>query len=248
MLVISNSVIIWPSFFALSGDWAAQFRAACYQMFAKEPVQGEFPHDIGLPKPFSFLSLPDLEKKIKQAKTTGTLNISNQGLSILPREILSVKGMITFLASNNAIPHLPNGFCTRLFAITKLSLHDNRLTQLPGDFGVLANLEVLDLSYNSFAAFPENVRKYRSHVLIESLLFSPPTKIGSCTKLQEIDFGWNRLQYIPGSVFPKLKYLKKLTLCGNQLTALPREIGQCTLLTLLVLRNNKLTRLPPELG
>jgi len=166
MLVISNSVIIWPSFFvvALSGAWAAQCRAACYQMFAKEPVQGEFPPDIGLPKPFSFLSLPDLEKKIKQAKTTGTLNISNQGLSILPREILSVKGrMVTFLASNNAIPHLPNGFCTRLFAITKLSLHDNRLTQLPGDFGVLANLEVLDLSYNSFTAFPESVRKYQSH-------------------------------------------------------------------------------------
>lgn len=114
--------------------------------------------ETGLPPPFAFLSLPDLEKKIKAAKTTGSLNISNQGLAILPRDILSVKGrLVTFYATNNFIPFIPVGFCTRVSAITKLALLDNRLTQLPGDFGVLTNLEMLDLSYNSFTAFPEIV-------------------------------------------------------------------------------------------
>lgn len=127
-------------------------------MFLK---QGDINLDIGLPKSFTFLSLPELEKKIKQSKTTGTLNICNYGLANLPKEILSIKGrLFTFLANNNSIPYLPIGFCSRLFAINKLYLQDNNLTQLPGDFGELANLEVLDLSYNSFAAFPEIVRLF----------------------------------------------------------------------------------------
>lgn len=126
-------------------------------MFLKE-AGSSFSESIQ-PKSFIFFSLADLEKKIRQSKTTGTLNISSQGLANFPTEILRVRGrMVNFQANHNTIPFLPAGFCTSLFALQKVSLQDNRLTHLPHDFAELTNLEVLDLSYNFFISFPESVR------------------------------------------------------------------------------------------
>ena len=58
----------------------------------------------------------------------------------------------------------------------------------------------------------------------------------------------NNLTEIPGTIFTVLRNIKDLELSANQLTVLPDEVGQCSLLETLGVVRNKLSALPDSLA
>jgi len=105
-----------------------------------------------------------------------------------------------------------------------LFLQDQNLTSLPDSIGKLANLDILDLSYNQLTILPDS--------------------IGKLTNLTELYLWRNQLTTLPDSI-GKLTNLSNLDLSDNQLTTLPATIGKLTKLTNLGLKNNALKSPPP---
>ena len=106
-----------------------------------------------------------------------------------------------------------------------LSFPSERSIELSPEFGLLANLEVLDLRNNQISSLP--------------------AQIGQLTLLTELYLTENQLTALPPEI-GQLTNLTRLDLDGNQLTALPPEIGQLTKLTELRLDSNPLTEPPHE--
>ncbi|MDP2559751.1 leucine-rich repeat-containing protein kinase family protein [Psychrobium sp. 1_MG-2023] len=126
-----------------------------------------------------------------------------------------------------------------------LDLSNNKLTQLPANFGQLQQLKIVFISNNQF-----------DHV---------PTVLADCPRLEMIGIKsnqittfaenalppstrWliltdNNIEQLPHS-FGQLTQLKKLALAGNKITKLPDSMANCQSLELVRLSANKLTQLP----
>lgn len=126
-----------------------------------------------------------------------------------------------------------------------LDLSNNKLSELPADFGRLSKLKILFLSDNRFEAVP--------------------SVLTDCAKLEMIGFKANQIVSVPENSLPltarwliltdnKIKQLpdsmgdltklQKLMLAGNELTAIPESMAKCRTLQLVRLSANQLTGLP----
>ncbi|KYQ92640.1 C2 domain-containing protein [Tieghemostelium lacteum] len=103
------------------------------------------------------------------------------------------------------------------------------LDQIPDFlFEHVPNVPSLDLGFNQFKMFPS---------------------LGMFTKLHSLVLAGNSILTIPGEVLTPLQNsLKYLSLNGNQLIALPVEIGKMRLLEKLEIANNKIAELCEEIG
>ena len=90
-----------------------------------------------------------------------TLDISDRGLSALPKGVYRLKNLVTLNVSKNSISSLSGTTrqsIGRLINLETLTLHHNLLTTLPDDFWALKKLKPqLDLSYNRFITLPESI-------------------------------------------------------------------------------------------
>lgn len=156
--------------------------------------------------------------------------------------------------SLTSLEHLRDDYAHYLTpSLTSLNVSHNSLTSLPPSlFGLIPNLELLDLSGN---------------LLSETL----PVTLPSLKHLRDLYLGMNRFDIIPEPVFylstslallelpsneltsiPEkislLVNLKRLDVSSNQLKAIPDEIGCLTNLTQLKARANKIEHLSPQIG
>ena len=107
-----------------------------------------------------------------------------------------------------------------------LDLSDNRISSLPDDFGRFIKLKIVFFANNAFTLFPK--------------------VLADCPELRMIGFKSNQIQWIPEEAFPaKLSWL---ILTDNQLTDLPKSIGNCKYLQKCALAGNQLKTLPPEMA
>jgi len=124
------------------------------------------------------------------------------------------------------------------------------LTEFPPEIFDLADtLEVLNLSGNRLTALPPDLsRLSRLQVLFcsDNDFEAVPELLGQCPRLRMVSFKANKIRTLPAAALPP--NLRWLILTDNQLAALPPEIGQCTQLEKLLLAGNQLRTLPPELA
>ena len=124
------------------------------------------------------------------------------------------------------------------------------LTSFPVELFDLADtLEILDLSSNQLSTLPSDFDKFQ-HLKILFLSENPfevfPEILGKCPNLRMIGFKSCKIRKIPPNSFPpKLRWL---ILTNNQITHLPPQIGECTQLEKLMLAGNSLTSLPSEMA
>ncbi len=135
-----------------------------------------------------------------------------------------------------------------LAGATRLALSEG-LTEFPREIFALADtLEYLDLSGNALTSLPEDfARLHRLQVLFcaGNRFTELPVVLGQCQSLNMIGFRSNQISTIQGAALPpKLRWL---ILMGNQLSALPPEIGACRELQKVALSGNLLTTLPVEM-
>lgn len=124
------------------------------------------------------------------------------------------------------------------------------LTGFPEELFTLADsLEVLNLSGNQLTALPPDLaRLHRLQVLFcsDNQFTTVPEVLGQCQQLRMVGFKANKITALPAAALPP--QLRWLILTDNELASLPPEIGRCAQLQKLMLAGNRLRHLPAELA
>ncbi|XP_074264085.1 plant intracellular Ras-group-related LRR protein 6 isoform X1 [Silene latifolia] len=175
-----------------------------------------------------------MDRLLKAARTSGSLNLSNRSLRDVPIEVYknfdgapegenwweTVDLQKLILAHNN-IEVLKEDL-KNLPLLTVLNVSHNKLTQLPAAIGELPSLKSLDVSFN--------------------LLTNIPAEIGSATSLVKMDCSNNQLKELPSSLGQCLDFAE-LKASNNLIGSLPDDLAYCTKLLKVDIEGNKLTTL-----
>ena len=177
---------------------------------------------------------------------TGTLNLSNKGITALAAgDFDKLTALTRLYLDSNSLTTLPAGVFDGLTALTELQLYNNSLSTLPaGVFDKLTSLTILDLGANSLTTLPagvfdeltalEDLRLDRN-----SLTTLPDGVFDELTALEDLRLGVNDLSTLPAGMFDKLTSLTSLYLFDNQLATLPAGVfDELTSLTSLQLQGN----------
>ena len=133
---------------------------------------------------------------------------------------------------------------------TKLLNLSAGLTEFPREIFTLADtLEILNLTGNALSSLPDDFgRLHQLRVLFcsDNQFTEVPAVLGQCPQLRMVGFKANQIRTLPAAALtPALRWL---ILTDNRLEALPPEIGHCTQLQKLMLAGNQLTELPDNLA
>jgi hypothetical protein len=124
------------------------------------------------------------------------------------------------------------------------------LTEFPEEiFDLADSLEVLNLSGNRLSALPPGLSRLRKLEVIfcsDNHFTTVPEVLGECLQLQMVGFKANKVAALPAAALPP--QLRWLILTDNELASLPPEIGHCAQLQKLMLAGNQLRHLPAELA
>lgn len=88
---------------------------------------------------------------------TQNANLTNQGLTKFPVNVLSETGLETLDISHNQLTGTMPAEIRQLTSLRELDASDNKLTGVPAEIGQLTNLEVLDLSNNQLTGLPHEL-------------------------------------------------------------------------------------------
>jgi Leucine-rich repeat (LRR) protein len=120
------------------------------------------------------------------------------------------------------LPDLPDNLFDETWAVTKLDLSFNQLTQLPSSIEKLQNLRELWVNNNN--------------------LISLPTNLGLLPLLTRLEVNHNILVEL--CEFGPNGFFNILNASDNKLTSIPDSIGNLINLSILNLKSNNLTELP----
>ena len=181
--------------------------------------------------------------KLKQARQTGTIDISNLKLEIIPKEVfdpnVDLEGInwwemvdINKLdASNNLLSE--NSFNDEEYNLSLMSylislrFSNNKFNYIPKSLYQLSNLKLLDVSGNNISEIDNNLLK-------------------GLSSLVELDLSKNKIKFIPKSI-QFLVFLEVLNISNNQLLEIPEEFGVLTRLKKLFLNENAIQFLPKNI-
>lgn len=145
----------------------------------------------------------------------------------------------------NTLQHLRAG---KLAGSTRLNLSCG-LTEFPPEIFDLADtLEILDLSGNALTALPDDLpRLHKLRILFcsNNHFDHLPEVLGQCPQLSMVGFKANRIATVSAAALPVS--LRWLILTDNRIGKLPPELGYCTQLQKLMLAGNQLQHLPEEM-
>lgn len=137
----------------------------------------------------------------------------------------------------------------QLAGITRLDLSCG-LTEFPREIFTLADtLEILDLSGNALHSLPDDLHRL-PHLRVlfcsNNAFTELPHCLGQCATLSMIAFKANQISHVPGAALPPR--LRWLILTDNRISDLPPELGERPLLQKLMLAGNQLSHLPESLA
>ncbi|KAF0408251.1 L domain-like protein [Gigaspora margarita] len=183
---------------------------------------------------------------VKQAKSSGRINISHRSLKAIPEEVwrmyevdpksitIDFSGggsdvwyetvdLVRMVAADNQLEVIDKRIA-EFNALVFIDLHNNNLSSLPKEFGELQNLTTLNLSINRFSELPDCLTTLSS--------------------LVELQLSSNKLTGVLDSSFGNLSRLEILDISSNEITGLPKEIENLKNLRKLNLAKNKLKEIP----
>ena len=152
---------------------------------------------------------------------------------------------VTKLQLSENLENFPREIFDLSDTLELLDLSDNRLTELPDDFGRFKKLRILFLSNNAFTEIPQVLSECPELTMIgfKSNRITLWPEDAMPAKVRWLILTDNRIEKLPDSI-GKLKHLQKLMLAGNQISTLPDTMSHCKNLELVRLSANRLERLP----
>lgn len=99
------------------------------------------------------LKSQSLPKSIGKLKNLEELDLYHNDLQFLPKEVCHLPKLKTLAVANNQLWNLPEEI-SKMTSLQTLYAHHNRLNTLPN---LPSNLKLLDVGYNLFKVFPEQV-------------------------------------------------------------------------------------------
>src|SRR3982751_827961 len=192
------------------------------------------------------LSTDDL---ICEARETGAtlLDLSNRGLTQVPRELLSLSGLTHLDLSRNPLQDLPS-FVSDL-NLEVLLLNGTELTDLPGSLPALTRLERLELSGSRLRRIPNGIirlPRLRKLSLARNALWDLPREIGLLAMLEYLDISENRFVKLPEMTLgmPGLLYLNVSGSAGLEIPHRLTSLAERSRLKSLWLDRNNLVQFP----
>ncbi|USD26604.1 leucine-rich repeat domain-containing protein [Flagellimonas marinaquae] len=139
------------------------------------------------------------------------LDLSNQGLTKFPEEILGLKNLKSLNLSNNRISIIPKEVI-KLYRLETLDLANNEITQFYSKLCSLERLKRLNLNNNRIKSIPRQIKLLQklTHLMLSNNdLKTLPIELQENKKLEEINISGNSFETIPYDVF-NLDSLKSL--------------------------------------
>lgn len=138
----------------------------------------------------------------------------------------------------------------RLSGLRTLILSNNALEALPEALGSLSGLKVLELAFNQLTALPAAFGRLQA---LETLLLAhnrltSVASLAGCTNLVSLTLDGNVLTQLDDAEFERKPRLALLSARNNKLSRLPPELGECGLLQSVFARGNHISDVPFELS
>ncbi|KAL5008416.1 hypothetical protein ScPMuIL_013997 [Solemya velum] len=184
-----------------------------------------------------------------RAHLVKSLDLGHNIFTCLPNSISQFRNLVTLDFSNNDVLSVDDGI-VKLQHLRSFVAKNNKLDSdsFPKNFGLLKNLEVLNLSGNSLGEVPiqfTELEQLRGVYLGGNKISSLPGQVSE-VRLEVLYLGGNCLTEIPAEL-GALVSLISLTLCDNQLQSIPPTLSHLQRLQSLSLHNNQLSTLPPDI-
>jgi len=211
--------------------------------------------------PNTLIDLPNLKRLDLQNNEETLKKIPNNIINMKRLECLYInsKTSKTFMENLESFENLKElslvefkfnfSHYVNLKVITKLILHDCKMSKIPNNILLLSNLRELWLTKNNLKKIPNSINLL-SHLVILKLkdnrIKRIPPKIGDMTYLKELDLSFNRITKIPIELYHS-NTLEKLNLKKNLIKVLPKQFAAIKSLKELDLSYNNLLEIPKEI-
>nr|XP_043627427.1 plant intracellular Ras-group-related LRR protein 6 [Erigeron canadensis] len=179
-----------------------------------------------------------MDRMLKAARASGSLNLSNRSLKEVPDEIYK---------SLDAVGEGENWW--EAVELQKLILAHNEIESIKEDIRNLPLLTVLNVSHNKLSRLPAAIGELKSLKSLDvsnNLLREIPEEVGSATSLIKFDCSGNQLKDLPCYLGNCLD-LSDLKASNNFLTSLPEDLSNCSKMSKLDVEGNKLPVLSEKL-
>jgi tetratricopeptide (TPR) repeat protein len=186
------------------------------------------PLDVPMPPPSDLIDLDalenanaftSLEAALRNPDAVIKLDLSNNGMKVLPPEIGRFRNLQYLNLSRNQLGDLPREVCN-LKKLQYLNVSGNQLDQLPNEIGGLSNLKQLIVSQNFLKKLPPEIGKLGRLEYLEAnenRLTQIPAALGLATSLRDLAFRTNFIAFMPAEI-GKLKRLRTLDVDNNSFT------------------------------
>lgn len=105
----------------------------------------------------------DKEQSTSTAKSSGkTIDLSNQGLSEVPKDILDDSSVTTFNVSGNNLTGALPAEIRKLTNLEVLIASNNKMTGIPAEIGQLSKLRTANFAYNNISGLPQEIGKLKN--------------------------------------------------------------------------------------
>ena len=169
------------------------------------------------------------DNKLKEAKIFAVTFLGEELTNIPPKLFSLFDNLEEFVCFENRVTDIQEEIFT-LTKLTKLNMHDNRISVVPPGIGNLVNLSKLFLYNNGEEG---------------NSIVSLPSTIGNC-KLSVVNISGNLLKTLPDEFFTET--LTLLNVADNKIEEIPKGIKNAVSLTKLNIAQNKLKEIPQELS
>jgi len=156
-----------------------------------------------------------------------TLELSNNTITDLPREIGSMQSLKELRVSSNSISAVPTGI-ENLRELTELDISNNMISALPANIGNLKKLKSLNAGGNRE-------------------LKEVPLSLSNLYAMQKLDLYGAGIRRFPNMLL-ELYNLTNIVLASNRIRELPSELGRLPCLKSLRIYNCGLHKLPESIG
>jgi Leucine-rich repeat (LRR) protein len=199
----------------------------------------------------------DFERVVRSNFANNAVNLSNQKLTVVTKEILAFENLAGINLSKNQLAEFPTVLAD-LKNLRSLILADNLIERVSvADFRRFDSLETLEFQNNKIVSFCDDfdtyektpyLRNLRSLDLSRNRLTNLSTFLANLPRLDTLSLGFNGLTNIEPLVYQGNDSLDTLVLTNNKIETISENIGNLVKLSALLIENNNVKNFPAELA